>query len=87
MSWQTLPNTASVSDFIPQSGIDSIPAGSTSSPLSLQILDDAIPEFTEVFGIHLTGVSGGAILGTVIAATVNIVPSDDPNGAFGLCNP
>lgn len=85
VSWQALPNTASSSDFLPQAGIDTIPAGSNSSTLSLRVLDDDFPEFTEVFGVHLITVEGGAALGTATAATVNILPSDDPNGAFGLC--
>lgn len=85
MSWQAVPNTASSNDFLPLTGIDSIPAGFNSSTLSLQIVDDTLPEFTEEFGIHLEGVEGGAVLGTATEATVNILRSDDPNGAFGLC--
>ena len=83
MVWQALPNTATSSDFIPLNGIDSIPAGSSISPVTLLILDDILPEFTEEFSIQLVAVEGGARLGTITSASVSILPSDDPNGAFG----
>ena len=86
MVWQAQPNTATSIDFIPLNGIDSIPAGSSISPITLVILDDNLPEFTEEFSIQLVAVEGGARLGTITSASVNILPSDDPNGAFGKYN-
>ena len=84
VTWEVTLNTASETDINSLKGTDSIPAGSNSSVLSLQVFDDLVSEFSELLSIRLTSVSGGAILGSVVMATVNILPSDDPNGLFGL---
>ena len=81
--WRAQPRSASINDFFPQSAIDSIPAGSSISPLTLFVFDDTIPEFAEEFDIEIISVEGGGVLGDITMATVTILPSDDPNGVFG----
>lgn len=48
--------------------------------LSIPIIDDITPELQESFVVTITGVEGGATLGTVLSAIIIILPSDNPNG-------
>ena len=49
------------------------------------ILDDLEPEFQESLTLNLVTVDGGARINAGSkSATVNILPSDDPNGALGM---
>ncbi|CAH1797156.1 unnamed protein product [Owenia fusiformis] len=51
----------------------------------IEIIDDRIPELSEVFTIHLLNqITGGASLGMIQETQVVILPSDDPYGAFGF---
>ncbi|XP_041376199.1 adhesion G-protein coupled receptor V1-like [Gigantopelta aegis] len=57
--------------------------GETSKQIPISIIDDAIPELRETFVVELLDqIVGGATLGANRRATVTILPSDDPNGAF-----
>lgn len=74
---------ASSSDVNALQGTDTIPDGVSLAPLSISVIDDTLPEFTESFIVALTTISGGADLGSLILATVTIPTNDDPYGAFG----
>ena len=47
------------------------------------IIHDLTPEFNEVFQIKLTGVAGGAVLGTPVECTVTILENDYLYGLIG----
>ena len=47
------------------------------------IIHDLTPEFNEVFRIRLTGVAGGAVLGSLVECTVTILQNDYPYGLIG----
>ncbi|KAJ8304144.1 hypothetical protein KUTeg_017727 [Tegillarca granosa] len=71
-------------DFVVLSNRVILLDGETSKPVSVQIIDDQIPELTEVFYIKLLDqIEGGAVLGSSIDTVVKIEFSDDPVGAFG----
>ena len=58
--------------------------GQTSKEIPITIIDDAIPELKESFVVELLDqIVGGATLGVNRRTTITILPSDDPNGAFG----
>ena len=58
--------------------------GQTSKEIPITIIDDAIPELKESFVVELLDqIVGGATLGANRRTTITILPSDDPNGAFG----
>ena len=62
-----------------------LPEGVVSRPLPIRLIDDLIPEQEEVFYVELQNqITGGAVLGTASYAVVTILPSDDPNGLFGI---
>uniref|UniRef100_A0A1X7VF86 Staphylococcus aureus surface protein A n=3 Tax=Amphimedon queenslandica TaxID=400682 RepID=A0A1X7VF86_AMPQE len=82
ISWFITLINASSSDVNAVQGTDTIPDGVSLAPLSITVIDDALPEFTESFFVALTTISGGADLGLPILATVTIPTSDDPYGAF-----
>ena len=83
-SWSTIPGSATAgSDYVPTSGTVTFQQGDTLVPGSLAIIDDNIPRFNQSFTVILTSVGGGAVLGTVLNATVIILASHDPNGALG----
>ena len=83
VQWEAVQNTADDADYSPTGGVVIIPPGVRMVPLPLHILEDNLPEFSEMFTVRLLNVSGGGILGAVSSASVTIEPSDDPNGAFG----
>lgn len=83
VEWEAIPGTAGSADFSPRGGLVTIPAGVGMVPLPLAILEDNIPEFSEVFMVRLLSVSSGGRLGTLSTSTITIQASDDPNGAFG----
>ena len=59
-------------------------SGEQSKRVPVEIINDQIPELEETFTVRLLDqITGGATLGTVREATVLILPSDDPYGAFG----
>ena len=47
------------------------------------VIHDLTPEFSETFQIKLTGVTGGAVLGTPVECTVTILENDYPFGLIG----
>ena len=82
--WSTIPGSATAgSDYYPTSGSVTFQQGDVLVPAGLTIVDDNIPEFNESLTVVLTSASGGAMLGTVLEATVLILANDDPNGALG----
>ena len=85
VQWEAVPNTADTSDYTPTGGRIIFPPEVSSATIPLFILDDAEPEFTESLTVRLleVGITGGARLGDIEAAVINILPSDDPNGALG----
>ncbi|KAL3865784.1 hypothetical protein ACJMK2_043139 [Sinanodonta woodiana] len=56
--------------------------GEKSKPVPVSIIDDYIPEQAETFAVQLNFITGGAVLGSTVSATVVIEASDDPDGAF-----
>jgi len=76
--------TADFSDFRPIAGVLNIFDQQNESTISLDIIDDNIPEFSESFTVELTSVSGGARLDGTLRTTSTILPNDDPNGALGI---
>lgn len=85
VEWEATSLTADGADFSPPGGVVIIPAGESSVPLPLEISEDSVPEFAEMFAVQLVALSGGGRLGVVSSSVVTIAPSDDPNGAFGKC--
>lgn len=49
----------------------------------VDIVHDFTPEFDEIFRIKLTGVAGGAELGSQLECTVTILANDYPYGLIG----
>lgn len=49
----------------------------------VEIVHDLEPEFNEDFRIRLTGVYGGAVLGSQLECTVTILENDYPYGLIG----
>lgn len=54
--------------------------------LTIQLIDDDIPEDRESFRLDLTSVSGGARLGVHRSLEVVLETSDNPYGLFGFVN-
>jgi hypothetical protein len=72
-------------DYEVLSDMVTLPEGVVSRTLPIRLINDLIPEQQEVFYVELENqVTGGAVLGTSSYAVVTILPSDDPNGLFGL---
>ena len=86
MQWEAVPNTAGTSDYTPEGGRVTFPPGVSSATIPFFILDDFEPEFTESLTLRLldAGITGGARLGDTDSAIINVLPSDDPNGALGI---
>ena len=76
--------TASASDvtITPVGGVVSFIDGQSTATISVNVVDDAIPEQSEILTIRLLSVTGDAVLVTPREATLQIAPSDDPNGVF-----
>lgn len=59
--------------------------GESSKYIPIFVLDDLLPEIEETFLVVLSNkTTGDAVLGELTQATVTILPSDDPFGAFGM---
>ena len=67
-------------DYIAPSSPMSMAPGQTLLRLSIPIIDDITPELQESFLFTITGVEGGATVGSIRSASVIILPSDNPNG-------
>jgi hypothetical protein len=66
------------SDYTADAATLSFADGETSQSFSVAILDDAVYEGDESFGLSLSNVAGGASLGTVATASVTITEDDPP---------
>jgi hypothetical protein len=64
------------SDYTAASGTLTFGAGVTSQTINVPITDDAVVESSETFTVGLSGVSGGASLGSPATATVTITDND-----------
>ena len=84
MSFQVTYTSASADDvtIIPTSGLVTLVDGQNETTITLAVHDDAIPEETESLVVELTSTTGDAVLVEPTRATINILPSDDPNGVF-----
>lgn len=80
--------TASASDVIvtPTGGVVSFVDGQRAATISVDIVDDTIPEESEILTIRLISVSGDAVLVNPREATLQLSPNDDPNGVFQFNN-
>ncbi|XP_064619709.1 adhesion G-protein coupled receptor V1-like [Lineus longissimus] len=87
ISWRTIQNEASSSDYKPNGGYITFTEGQTMATINITIVDDTITEGVEKFEVHLfEKVSGPptAFLGDKRKVTVAIRKNDSPNGMFGF---
>jgi hypothetical protein len=78
VTYATLNGTAIVnSDYLANSGTLNLPAGTTSKPISVTILGDAVNEGNETFGVALLTAVGAVILDNTGVGTIN---NDDSAG-------
>ncbi|XP_077988560.1 adhesion G-protein coupled receptor V1-like [Glandiceps talaboti] len=71
-------------DFTLSDGEVIFQSGQSVAYIDVDIIDDTVKEFAEMFEIILTGASGGAILGDNLLSTVTIAKSDGPDGLVGF---
>ena len=64
------------SDYIMAAGTLKFAAGETAKTFSVLIIDNAYPEGNHSFGVQLNNPTGGASLGNLRAASVNIIDND-----------
>jgi Calx-beta domain len=70
-NWSTVANSAvASSDFLAASGTVTIPAGATSVPISIDLVNENVYEGTETFRIAIDSVSGPATLGSPGTVTI-----------------
>lgn len=77
--------TASPDDIIvtePLGSVVSFTDGQTTAVISIDIVDDDMPEESELLVISLTAASGDVVLVNPSEASLLLAPSDDPNGVF-----
>ena len=80
VNYSTAPSTASnYSDFIPVSGALTFAPGETVKTVSVQLVDDAVEEATEVFTMNLSSPSANATIARA-SATATIIDNDAPSG-------
>lgn len=65
-------------DYSATSGTLTLLDGETSQSFAVAILDDAVYEGDETFAVTLSNPTGGALIGTIDAATVTITDNDAP---------
>ena len=84
VSFQVTYTSASADDVVitPSSGIVTLANGETEAIITIEVVNDTIPEESESLRVDLTSTTGDAVLVTPTTATVDILPSDDPNGVF-----
>ena len=73
-------------DFILSDGQITFNNGQRIYNLTIQLVDDDVPEDRESFRLDLTSVSGGARLGDRRSLDVVLETSDNPYGLFGFLN-
>jgi hypothetical protein len=80
VNYSTVGSTATnFNDFIPVSGALTFAAGETVKTVSVQLVDDAVPEGTEVFSMNLSSPSANATIARK-SATATIIDNDAPSG-------
>ena len=84
VTFEVAYSTASTNDVIitPAGGVVNFVDGQSTATISVDVVDDSIPEESEILTIRLISVSGDAVLVTQREATLQLSPSDDPNGVF-----
>ena len=84
VAYEVMYITASASDatITPVGGVVGFIDGQSTATISVNVVDDTIPEQSEILAIRLLSVTGDAVLVTPREATLQIAPSDDPNGIF-----
>ncbi|PFX17387.1 G-protein coupled receptor 98 [Stylophora pistillata] len=86
VSFEVVALSANGSDY----GIDSrnvtLVENQQEATVPVFVIHDLTPEFSETFQIKLTGVAGGAVLGTPVECTVTILENDYPFGLIGFEN-
>ncbi|MEQ1638506.1 MAG: Calx-beta domain-containing protein [Methylococcales bacterium] len=76
VNYQTTAGTATVDDFIDNSGTLTFAPGETTKAINLQIVGDPIVEADENFSVNLLNISNTATLGAPSIATVTIKNDD-----------
>ncbi|KAK3601208.1 hypothetical protein CHS0354_004408 [Potamilus streckersoni] len=71
-------------DISPMQGSVTFQDRQSTSTLTLQVLDDTIPEDAERFTLRLLDPGNSAKLGTPVQRTLVIEPNDSPNGLISL---
>jgi len=69
---------------VPPSGILQLPPGVSQGAITVQVLEDDVPEAQELLTLTLVASTGDTVLGTPTSATLIIPPNDDPNGRFSF---
>uniref|UniRef100_A0A3Q3J0J5 Adhesion G-protein coupled receptor V1 n=1 Tax=Monopterus albus TaxID=43700 RepID=A0A3Q3J0J5_MONAL len=84
VKFRAVPVTARVSEDYSVASTDVVLLeGESSKSVPIYVIDDVVPELEETFLIELINqTTGGAVLGELTHATITILPSDDPFGAF-----
>ena len=67
---------------MPKVGTVFFAPGETCQSISVDVVDDDVPELSEMFEVHLTKPVGGAILGKRKSIDIHIDESDYPYGLF-----
>ncbi|XP_029019275.1 adhesion G-protein coupled receptor V1 isoform X2 [Betta splendens] len=84
VKFRAMPWTASISeDYSVASSDVVLLEGESSKSVPIYVINDMVPEVEETFFIELINqTTGGALLGEPTRASITILPSDDPFGAF-----
>ncbi|XP_026199339.1 adhesion G-protein coupled receptor V1 [Anabas testudineus] len=84
VKFRAVPGTARVSEDYSVASTDVVLLeGESSKSVPIYVINDMVPELEETFLIELINqTTGGALLGEPTKATITILPSDDPFGAF-----
>ena len=84
VTFEVTYSTAMAGDVIitPTGGVVNFVNGQSIAAISVEVIDDVIPEMSEILTIRLISVTGDAVLVAPSEATLRLSPSDDPNGAF-----
>lgn len=70
-------------DYTGQNGTLSWADGdSAAKTITMQIIDDVLPENNEIFNVSLSAATGGADIGTITTATVTITPVNESPVSF-----
>ncbi len=84
--------SADVSDVSPTTNFITFDPGNLTAYINLNIVDDSLPELSEIFEIELTifnvigDSANGARIGDIGTLTLTVAASDDPYGLFSVDN-